>query len=102
MRAETLSRKEGHVGAAAFSRTKRTGGNISPRGANHRSLKLAFFAQVGLELGEHAQHVEEALARRGAGVDRLLSRLEGRALGLHSSDDVLKIADDCGRGGRSG
>src|SRR5580692_3225487 len=35
-------------------------------------LKLAFLAQVGLELGEHGEHVEERLARGGAGVDRLL------------------------------
>jgi hypothetical protein len=34
------------------------------------ALKLPFAPQVGL--GEHAEHVEEAFARRGAGVDRLL------------------------------
>jgi hypothetical protein len=40
------------------------------------ALKLPFAPQVGLELGEHPEHVEEALAGRGAGVDRLLGRLQ--------------------------
>ena len=38
------------------------------------TLKLALAPQVGLELGEDAQHVEEALAGGRAGVDRLLGR----------------------------
>ena len=42
------------------------------------SFKLALPAQVGFELCEHAEHIEEAFARRGAGVDWLLSRLQGR------------------------
>jgi hypothetical protein len=33
---------------------------------------LPLAPEVGLELGEHAQHVEEALAGSRAGVDRLL------------------------------
>ncbi len=37
-------------------------------------LQLPFPPQVGFELREHAEHVEEALASRGAGVDRLLCR----------------------------
>jgi hypothetical protein len=48
---------------------------------------------VGLELGEHAEHVEEALAGGGAGVDRLLARLQGGALGLQGADDILEVAD---------
>jgi hypothetical protein len=34
------------------------------------ALQLALAAQVRLEFGEHAEHVEEALAGGGAGVDR--------------------------------
>jgi hypothetical protein len=45
------------------------------------------------ELREHAEHVEEALSRRGTGVDRLLCRLERGALRLHGPDDVLQVAD---------
>jgi hypothetical protein len=37
------------------------------------ALKLPFAPQVGLELGQHPEHVEEAFARRRAGVDGLLS-----------------------------
>src|SRR5258708_9262279 len=50
-------------------------------------LKLAFPAKVGFELHEDAQHVEEAPASRGAGVDRLfgclqrcIARLDGPVL----------------------
>jgi hypothetical protein len=43
------------------------------------AFKLALSAQVGLELGEHTQHVQEAFAGRRAGVDRLLRRLEAGA-----------------------
>jgi peptidoglycan/LPS O-acetylase OafA/YrhL len=43
--------------------------------------------------GEHAQHVQEALAGRRAGVDRLLRGLQNRAACAHSADDVLKVAD---------
>jgi len=39
-------------------------------------LELALAAQVRLEFGEDAEHVQEALAGRGAGVDRLLGRLQ--------------------------
>jgi hypothetical protein len=38
-------------------------------------------ANVGLELGEHAQHVEEALAGRRTGIDRLLGGLQDRTAG---------------------
>src|SRR4030081_2434019 len=62
-------------------------------------LKLALFPQVGLELGEHSQHVEEALARCCAGVDGLLSGLEAGALCLHGSDDILKGAGASGEAG---
>jgi hypothetical protein len=37
---------------------------------------------LGFEFGEHAQHIEERLARRGAGIDRLFGRLQGDTLGL--------------------
>jgi hypothetical protein len=34
-----------------------------------------------------------APARRRAGVDRLLGRLQRRALGSHGSNDILKVPD---------
>lgn len=37
------------------------------------ALQLPLPPQVGLQLGEYSQPAEEALARSGAGVDRLLS-----------------------------
>jgi hypothetical protein len=40
------------------------------------ALKLALAPQVGFELGEHAQQVQEALAGRRAGVDRLFGGLQ--------------------------
>jgi hypothetical protein len=58
-----------------------------------RCLQLAFAPQVGFELGEHAEHVEDALAGRGAGVDRLLGRLRAHAPRPNSANDVLQIAD---------
>ena len=45
-------------------------------------LQLPLAAQIGLEFGEHAEHVEERLARGSAGVDRLLGRLQRDGLGL--------------------
>jgi hypothetical protein len=61
------------------------------------AFELTLAAQVGLELGEHAQHVEEALSGGGAGVDRLLGRLEGGAARADRADDVLQIADAPGQ-----
>jgi hypothetical protein len=51
------------------------------------------FPQVGFELSEHAEHIEERFAGRGAGVDRLFGGLERGALGLHRANDVLQVAD---------
>jgi hypothetical protein len=38
------------------------------------ALKLALLAEIGFELREHAEHVEEAPAGGGAGIDQLLGR----------------------------
>jgi hypothetical protein len=54
-------------------------------------LDLPFLPQVGFELGEHAKHVEEGLAGRGARIDRLLSRAQGHTSLPQLMDDVLKI-----------
>jgi hypothetical protein len=40
------------------------------------AVELALPAETGLELGEDAQHVEEALTRRAARVDRLFGGSE--------------------------
>jgi hypothetical protein len=53
------------------------------------ALKLALAAEVCLELGEYAEHIEKALAGGGARVDWLLGRPECGALGTHRADDVL-------------
>ena len=57
------------------------------------TFKLAFAPQIGLELGEYAEHIEEAFAGGGAGVDRLLRGLQDCATSPYSSYDVLQIAD---------
>ena len=59
------------------------------RGGDPFELPLA--AQIGLEFGEHAEHVEERLAGSSAGVDRLLGRLQRDALGLQLVYDVLQV-----------
>jgi hypothetical protein len=51
-------------------------------------LQLALAAEVRLELGEHAQHVEEALAGGGAGVDRLFGHLKLDATGPGTAIDM--------------
>ena len=56
-------------------------------------LGLPFAAQVGLELREHAQHVEESLAGRGRGVDRLLGGREMGALVLECRGDDLEVPE---------
>src|SRR5262249_9767953 len=60
------------------------------------AFELAFFAQVGLELGKDAEHVEKALAGRGRGIDWLLCDSKDYASGLECADDVLQIADRAG------
>ena len=54
-------------------------------------LGLALAAQVGLELGEDAEHVEERLAGRGRGVHGLFGSSEMGALVLEGRDDDLEI-----------
>jgi hypothetical protein len=53
-------------------------------------LKLPLAPQVGFELGEYAEHVEEALAGGRAGVDWLFRR---RAAGAYRANDILQVAD---------
>jgi hypothetical protein len=57
------------------------------------TLELALAAKVRLEFGKHAQPVEKAFAGGGAGVDRLLGRLQRGATGPHRADDVLQVTD---------
>ncbi len=71
------------VGFRPFVHPARLGGGDT--------LKLALAAQAGLELGEHAEHVEECLASGGRGVHRLLGRLQRHPLGLQLMHDVLQI-----------
>jgi hypothetical protein len=52
---------------------------------------LPLAAQIGLEFGEHAEHIEERLAGGGAGVDGLLRRLQRDTAGLELVHDVLKV-----------
>jgi hypothetical protein len=56
-------------------------------------LQLALPAKVHLELREHAQHVQEALAGRRAGVDRLLRGPRDCPARPDSADDVLEVSD---------
>jgi hypothetical protein len=57
------------------------------------SLELTFAPQVGFELGEDTEHIEEALAGGCAGIDRLLSGLQDRALRFEGADNILQVAD---------
>jgi hypothetical protein len=47
--------------------------------------------QIGLELGEYAQHVEEGPAGGGARVDRLLGRTQRDASTLQLVNYVLQV-----------
>jgi hypothetical protein len=42
------------------------------------AFQLSLLAQVGLELREHAEHIEEAFAGGGAGIDGLRCRPQRR------------------------
>jgi hypothetical protein len=53
---------------------------------------LAFAPEISFELGEHPEHVKEALALGSAVVDRLLSHLESDAALLKVVDDILEVA----------
>ena len=46
-------------------------GSIKSHGMFRNSLELPLATQVSFELREHAEHIEEAFAGGGAGVDRL-------------------------------
>lgn len=59
-------------------------------------LKLALAPEVGFEFREHAQHVQERLARRAAAVDGLLGRLGSDAALLHRVHDILEVFDAAG------
>jgi hypothetical protein len=61
-------------------------------GADTDSERLAFAPKISFELGEHPGHVEEALARGSAGIDRLFGRLQGDAALLKVVDDILEVA----------
>ena len=67
----TLSRR---TSATSHSRLASLPGVDAARLGGGDTLHLPLAAQVGLEFGEHAQHVEEGLSRRCRGVDRLLGR----------------------------
>ena len=54
-------------------------------------FQLALASQIGLELGEHPERVEECFAGGSAGIDRLLGRPQGDVLGLELVDDVLEV-----------
>ena len=54
-------------------------------------FELPLAAQIGLEFGEHAEHVEERLAGGSAGVDRLLGCLQRDTPGLQLVHDVLQV-----------
>jgi hypothetical protein len=62
--------------AAGVTAGRSSAACADPGRCRDASLELALAAQVRFELGEHADHVKEALAGGRAGVDRLLGRLE--------------------------
>jgi hypothetical protein len=50
---------------------------------------LTFLPQVGLELSEHAEHVEESFVSRRARIDWLLGCPQGHASLFQLMDDIL-------------
>jgi hypothetical protein len=54
------------------------------------AFELTLATQIGFELREHAEHVQEALAGSGAGIDRLRGRSQRGAAGLHLSIQVVR------------
>jgi hypothetical protein len=50
---------------------------------------LVLAVQIGLEFGEHTEHVEKRLAGRGA--SRLTGRLQSNTLGLELVHDALEV-----------
>src|SRR5262249_52433783 len=61
-----------------------------PRQAGHH----AFLDDGPLELGEHAQHLEEGLAGRRRGIDPLLMEIQAQALGM----DLAEGGDEVPQG----
>src|SRR3954463_15176604 len=55
------------------------------------AFKLPLAPEIGLELGEHTEHVEEGLAGRGAGVDRLLGGFQRDPALPEFVDEVLQV-----------
>ena len=54
---------------------------------------------LALELGKHAQHLEHGLARRRAGIETLLVKVQIHPLGLQliqGSDQVVSTAEQKG------
>ncbi len=60
------------------------------------AFELAFAAQIGFELSEYTEHVEETFACGDAGIDRLFGRSQRGAAGLHLAHDILQIANAAG------
>ena len=53
-----------------------------------RCPSLTFFAKVGLELSEYAQHVEEGLPRGSACIHQLLGGLQAGTLGFYGANNT--------------
>ncbi len=60
------------------------------------AFELAFAPQVGLELGEHPEHVEKAFPGGGSGINRLLGAGQGGALVADRANDGLQVTDGAG------
>src|SRR5262249_598659 len=57
------------------------------------ALHLSLAPEVRFELGEDAQHVQERLAGRRAGVDGLLCRLQVHTALAQLMDEVLEVPE---------
>src|SRR5262252_7101075 len=89
MAVATLGLQRAHLGCIHRSGPSLAG--VDAIGHRHcDALHLPFAPDVRLELGEHAQHVEEGLARGRAGIDRLLGRLQGEAAPMTSNIETAK------------
>jgi hypothetical protein len=61
-------------------------------------LELPLTSQIGFKFGEYAEHIEKRFAGRGAGVDRLLRRLQRNTPGLELVHGPAAIARRLGIG----
>jgi hypothetical protein len=57
------------------------------------AFELTLAPEIGRELGEHTEHIEEGLARCGASIDRLFGGFQRDPEPSQLMDEVLQVPD---------